>query len=89
MAAAKHRRGTPRRPSPGMSPQAHARRTKTAGVAQGGIYEAPREALKRLPSFGGEAVDPVVGLGAGEGAERLADAVLEALDAVLAPPLGR
>ena len=42
-----------------------------------------------LPSFGGEAVDPVVGLDAGEVRERLADAVLEALDAVLAPPLGR
>src|SRR5215204_738783 len=37
--------------------------------------------------FRGKAVDPLVGLGAGHVLERLAQAVLQALDAVLAPPL--
>jgi hypothetical protein len=45
-------------------------------------------ALSLLAPLRRKAVDPVVGLGAGEGAERLADAVLEALDAALSPPLG-
>jgi hypothetical protein len=40
-----------------------------------------------LASFRGEAVDPLVGLGAGHVSERLAEAILQALDAVLAPPL--
>jgi hypothetical protein len=38
-------------------------------------------------SFRGQAVDPLVGLGAGHVRERLAEAILQALDAVLAPPL--
>src|SRR5215208_2762044 len=38
-------------------------------------------------SFRGQAVDPLVGLGAGHVLEGLAQAVLQALDAVLAPPL--
>ena len=40
-----------------------------------------------LASFRGQAVDPLVGLRAGEVRERLAEAGLQALDAVLAPPL--
>jgi hypothetical protein len=36
---------------------------------------------------GGEAVDPLVGLGAGELTQRLADAALETGDTVLAPEL--
>src|SRR5215207_4739787 len=38
-------------------------------------------------AFRGQAVDPLVGLGAGHVLEGLAQAVLQALDAVLAPPL--
>jgi hypothetical protein len=37
--------------------------------------------------FRGKAVDPLVGFGAGHVLERLAQTVLQALDAVLAPPL--
>jgi hypothetical protein len=40
-----------------------------------------------IASFRGKAVDPLVGLGAGHVLERLAEAVLQTLDAVLAPPL--
>src|SRR5215207_6911465 len=40
-----------------------------------------------LAPFRGQAVDPLVGFGAGHVLERLAEAILQALDAVLAPPL--
>src|SRR5215203_4847094 len=40
-----------------------------------------------LAPFRGQAIDPLVGLGAGHVLERLAEAILQALDAVLAPPL--
>src|SRR5215211_4063222 len=40
-----------------------------------------------LAPFRGQAVDPLVGLGAGHVRERLAEAGLQALDSVLAPPL--
>src|SRR5215210_892621 len=46
-----------------------------------------RTVFRLFASFWGEAVDPLVGFGAGHVRERLADAVLQALDAVLAPPL--
>src|SRR5215212_7930421 len=40
-----------------------------------------------LAPFRGKAVDPLVGLGAGHVLERLAEAILQALDTVLTPPL--
>src|SRR5215207_2386099 len=46
-----------------------------------------RRPLSLLASLRGEAVDPLVGLGAGHVLERLAEAILQALDAVLPPPL--
>src|SRR3712207_4529891 len=56
-------------------------------AARAGSQEALRAGL--LPTLRRQPVDPLVGLGAGEVGERLADAVLEALDTVLATPLGR
>src|ERR687889_1700659 len=40
-----------------------------------------------LAPFRGQAIDPLVGFGAGHVLERLAEAILQALDTVLAPPL--
>jgi hypothetical protein len=50
-------------------------------------HNTDRRPQSLLASFRGEAVDPLVGLGAGHVRKRLADAVLQALDAVLPPPL--
>src|SRR5919107_4490741 len=46
-----------------------------------------RTVFRLFASFWGQAVDPLVGFGAGHVRERLAEAVLQALDAVLASPL--
>src|SRR5918994_4921022 len=55
--------------------------------AEHGHQDTDTRLQSLLASFRGQAVDPLVGLGAGHVLERLAETILQALDAVLAPPL--
>src|SRR5215217_5401770 len=55
--------------------------------AEHGHQDTDTRLQSLLAPFRGKAVDPLVGLGAGHVLERLAEAILQALDAVLTPPL--
>ena len=63
------------------------KRPTSAQKADDTEHYPDRRTQSLLASFRGEAVDPLVGLGAGHVRQRLAEAILQALDAVLAPPL--
>src|SRR5215211_607860 len=63
------------------------KRPSTAQEAENAKHYTYCRLQPLLAAFRGQAVDPLVGLGAGQVGERLAEAGLQAVDAVLAPPL--